>query len=87
MSTDAQPQGVVRFEDILRAIGRYIDANGIQDVILLQSPDGILLRGYRPSEVALRGPALVQHLFSTADIAAIDDEARRRRGTGSRLLQ
>ena len=28
LSTDAQPQGVVRFEDILRAIGRYIDANG-----------------------------------------------------------
>ncbi|HUZ03150.1 MAG TPA: hypothetical protein VMU89_22620 [Thermomicrobiaceae bacterium] len=87
MSTDGQQRGVVRYEDILRAIGRYIDANSLQDVIVLQSPDGILLRGYRQPEMAQRGPTLVQHLFTVADIATIDEEARKRRGTGSRLMQ
>lgn len=87
MSTDGQQHAVIRYEDILRAIGRYIDANSIQDVILLQSPEGILLRGYREAELSQRGPMLVQHLFTVADIATIDEEARKRRGTGSRLLQ
>ena len=86
MSVEGQ-QRPVRYEDILRAIGRYIDTNNLQDVILLQSPEGILLRGYRPAELAQRGPSLMQHLFTAADIAAIDEEARKRRGTGSRLLR
>ncbi|MFO7271475.1 hypothetical protein [Sphaerobacter thermophilus] len=79
-------EGLYRYEDILRAIGRYIDMNNIQDVILLQSEDGILLRGYRPAAAGRHGPALIQYLFTPADLQAIDEEARQRRGTGSPLL-
>lgn len=79
--------GLIRYEDILRAIGRYIDMHEIQDVILLQGEDGILLRGYRRSAEA-PGGALIQHLFTQADLNAIDEEARQRRGRGgtSRLF-
>lgn len=85
MSRDASGN-LYRYEDILRAIGRYIDANQIQDVILLQSEDGILLRGYRQSHPGQPGPSLIQYLFTPADIEAIDEHSRKQRGTGSRLL-
>lgn len=79
---------LVRYEDILRAIGRYIDANHIQDVILLQSEDGILLRGYRRSgDAGGGGASLIQHLFTDQDLRAIDEQSRHRRGSGSRMLQ
>lgn len=75
-----------RYEDILRAIGRYIDKNNIQDVILLQSENGFLLRGYRPAAAGRHGAAFIQYLFTPADLEAIDEEARQQRGTGSGLL-
>lgn len=77
-----------RYEDILRAIGRYIDSNDIQDVILLQSDEGIMLRGYRTSpDRQQRGTRLIQHLFTPADLKRMDEEARQRRGRGSRLFR
>lgn len=76
-----------RYEDILRAIGRYIDENEVQDVILLQAKDGILLRGYRNRlGTAQQGGALIQFLFTDEDIQAIDEASRKRRGRGSRLF-
>ena len=35
----------VRYEDLLRAIGHYIDAHTITDVVLTQIPEGVLLKG------------------------------------------
>ncbi|MDI3340718.1 MAG: hypothetical protein QJR03_09315 [Sphaerobacter sp.] len=82
-----QGDRLYRLEDILRAIGRYIDQNKIEDVILLQSDDGILLRGFRRPGPGQPGGTLVHHFFTAADLKAIDEEARRRRGTGSRLFR
>lgn len=79
-------ENLYRYEDILRAIGRYIDANDVQDVVLLQSQDGILLRGYVTSTDRMqRGTRLIQHLFTSEDLKKIDELARSWRGKGSRL--
>lgn len=86
MSAENQ-QNLYRYEDILRAIGRYIDTNQIQDVILMQSNDGIVLRGYRHGGTgAQTGPTLVQHLFTSDDLKAIDEVSRKRRGRGSPIF-
>jgi hypothetical protein len=75
-----------RYEDILRAIGKYIDEEGLQDVIVLQTEDEIRVHGYRNVSAAggLR-PHLVEHTFTAEEIKQIDEESRRRRGSGSRL--
>jgi len=42
-TTNGAAEYLFRYEDILRAIGRYVDTQGIQDVVLLQLriPDDI----------------------------------------------
>ncbi|MBX6341364.1 MAG: hypothetical protein IRY97_02815 [Thermomicrobiaceae bacterium] len=87
MTASGQTGHLYRYEDILRAIGRYIDANQLQDVILLQSDEGILLRGFRRPRGGAHGHTLVQHLFTPEELAAIDEAARKRRGAGSRLFR
>jgi hypothetical protein len=66
-----------RYEDILRAIGRYVDEHNLQDVVLVQLEGGILLRG-------LSGRRLVEHLFDAEELKRIDDEATRLRRSGRR---
>ena len=91
MSQDRNPSNpLYRYEDILRAIGHYIDTHKMQDVVVLQSDQGILLRGYRMlDDRGQHDPELVQHLFTPDQLAAIDEEARKRRGQQrtSRLFQ
>lgn len=76
-----------RYEDILRAIGRYIDEEGLQDVVVLQSENEIDVHGYR--NVSASGglrPRLIQHTFTAEEIRKIDEASRKRRGGGSRLF-
>jgi hypothetical protein len=76
-----------RYEDILRAIGRYIDEEGIQDVTVVQGDDEIQVHGFR--NVSASGglrPRLIQHTFTAEEIKKIDEESRKRRGSGSRLF-
>lgn len=87
-SSDGAGKLLYRYEDLLRAIGRYIDEHQVQDVVLLQSEQGILLRGFRiGTDRTNRGRQLVQHMFSNDDLTAIDEEARRRRGKGTGLFR
>ncbi|HEX3724565.1 MAG TPA: hypothetical protein VHV31_17375 [Nitrolancea sp.] len=85
-----------RYEDILRAIGRYVDNKGIQDVVLLQLDDGILLRGLQPSgdrggrelvEQLFTSKELVEHVFTADDLKRIDEAAKKERGKGSPLFR
>jgi predicted HAD superfamily phosphohydrolase len=73
-----------RYEDILRAIGRYIDEEGIQDVTVLQTNDEVRVHGYRNVSTtgALR-PRLIEHTFTAEEIRKIHEESQKRRGTGS----
>ncbi|MCS7050334.1 MAG: hypothetical protein NZL87_01825 [Thermomicrobium sp.] len=79
---------VYRYEDLLRAVGRFIDDEQLQDVLIVQTEDGILVRGMqRPRAGGRLTPTFCERLFTKAEIAAILEEGRRRRGTGSKLFQ
>jgi len=79
---------VYRYEDILRAVGRFIDAEQLQDVLILQTEHGVLQPGMPlPRPGARLVPTFCERLFTKAEIAAILEEGRRRRGTGSKLFQ
>lgn len=45
MQPDSDALRGVRYEDLLRAIGHYIDTHAITDVVLTQIPEGVLLKG------------------------------------------
>jgi hypothetical protein len=76
-----------RYEDILRAVGQFIDDEGIQDVIVMQKNDELHVHGYRNvSPSGGLNPVLVERRFSAEEIQQIDEESRRRRGTRSRLF-
>lgn len=85
-----------RYEDILRAIGRYVDDHGLQDVVLLQLESGILMRGLKPSgnaggrelvEHMFTAKEMVEHIFTPEDLKRIAEAAKRDRGTGSPLFR
>ena len=89
-------ESLFRYEDILRAIGRYVDDHGVQDVVLLQLDSGILLRGLEPSgakggrelvEHLFTAKEMVEHVFTAEDLKRIDEAARRDRGKGSPLFR
>jgi hypothetical protein len=80
--------GVYRYEDILRAIGHFIDEHDLQDVVILQTDQGILLRGYhRPRPGDPTPTSFVNHTFTSDEISRIHEASKRRRGTGSKLLR
>ncbi len=87
VTTSGEPL-VFRYEDILRAVGRFIDEEQLQDVLIVQTEHGVLVRGMqRPRPGARLVPTFCERLFTKAEIAAILEEGRRRRGTGSKLFQ
>ncbi|HET7037003.1 MAG TPA: hypothetical protein VFI42_15065 [Thermomicrobiaceae bacterium] len=69
-----------RYEDILRAIGRYIDEHDLQDVVLVQLEQGILLRGQGVADDPRRGRRLIEYLFDAEELRRIDERARQQRG-------
>jgi hypothetical protein len=80
-------KNLYRYEDILRAIGRYIDEEGMQDVVVLETEGEMEVHGYRGVSPggAIR-PRLINHTFSSEELKQIDQESRQRRGKGSRLF-
>lgn len=86
--TSSDESLVYRYEDVLRAIGHFIDEHDLQDVVILQTDEGILLRGYRRPRPGDPTPtSFINRTFTSEEIARIHEEAKQRRGTGSRLLQ
>ena len=95
-STNGASDYLFRYEDILRAIGRYVDTKGIQDVVLLQLDQGILLRGLQPSverggrelvEQFFTAKEMVEHVFTADDLQRINEAAKKERGKGSSLFR
>jgi hypothetical protein len=81
-------KGLYRYEDILRSVGRFIDEQGLQDVVVLQTEDQIRVHGFRNvSQVGGLRPKYVEHTFTAEEIQEIDETSRARRGTGSGLYQ
>jgi hypothetical protein len=71
----------VRYEDLLRALGGYIDQHGLADVLITQIPDGVLLKG-TVIERTPRGAVerITSILFTNDDVLALLQESQRRRG-------
>jgi hypothetical protein len=84
MSSELQNPGhIYRFEEALRAIGRYIDANGLQDVMEIQSKGEFHLHGWRnTSSSGSVKPTQVRHVFTVEDVRRINEQSRKRRGKG-----
>ena len=76
----------VRYEDVLRAVGSYIDQHGFADVVITQLPDGILLKGTvvdRTNRNANERIAAV--LFTNDDVIELLDASERKRGSTDQL--
>lgn len=76
----------VRYEDLLRAVGSYIDTHGFSDVLITQLPDGVLLKGTvidRTKRSANERISAV--LFTNDDVVALLDASARRRGSTDQL--
>ena len=76
----------VRYEDLMRAVGSYIDQNGFTDVLVTQIPDGVLLKGTiidRSARTANEKISAI--LFTNEDIIALLDASFKRRGQTDQL--
>jgi hypothetical protein len=76
----------VRYEDLMRVVGHYIDEHGYSDVVVTQIPDGMLLKGIVIDRTA-RGATerIAAVVFTNDDILALLEESAKRRGTTGQL--
>ena len=73
--------GRVDYEDVLRAIGHFIDEHNFKEVCILELEEGILVRGlvYTANRTGYRTISEA-YLFTNEDIDRILEEAYQRRG-------
>ncbi|HUG14990.1 MAG TPA: hypothetical protein VMM78_08200 [Thermomicrobiales bacterium] len=77
---DASGRYRFRYEDVLRALGNYIDENHFKDVTVLETAEGFLIKGQVVEESAAGWATSPQtYLFTNEDLDAILEEAYRRR--------
>ena len=80
MQPDSDALRGVRYEDLLRAIGHYIDTHAITDVVLTQIPEGVLLKG---TVIERHGAGVAERvtsiLFSPDDIERMVETYRQLR--------
>jgi hypothetical protein len=73
----------IRYEDLLRAVGNYIDQHGYTDVLVTQLPDGVLLKGtVIDRSVSAPHERIASVMFSNADLLELLAESERRRSAG-----
>jgi hypothetical protein len=72
----------IRYADVLRAIGFYLDTSHFHDLTLVETPDGFVITGHSVM-LTERGPAaeLQSYLFADADIELLIEQAFERRGS------
>jgi hypothetical protein len=78
---DASGRYRMRYGDVFRAVGNYLDASGFRDVTLVETPDGFLVKGMllQSAEHAMvLQPAT--YLFTNDDLDALLEQALERRG-------
>lgn len=73
----------VRYEDLMRALGSYVDQHGISDVVITQIPDGILLKGTMIDRSRAQPvEKITATLFTNKDVVELLRSSEKRRGTG-----
>jgi hypothetical protein len=73
--------GRMDYEDVLRAIGHFIDEHNFKEVCIIELEEGILVRGlvYTANRTGYRTISEA-YLFTNEDIDHILEEAYKRRG-------
>ena len=75
----------MRYEDVFRAFGHYIDENRFKDIVIVEVPEGFLIKGQVLQETAGGFVSVPQtYLFTNEDIDVILEDSSRRRRSGSR---
>ena len=70
------------YQDILRALGRFIDANNYVGIRIIETEDGLIFQG-RPSPRSGKikpGPQIETYLITDADLQQLLREAYAQRG-------
>lgn len=70
------------YQDVLRAVGRFIDANQYVGIRIIETEDGLVLQG-RPaprSGKAKPGPQIETYLITDADLKNLLRDAYAQRG-------
>lgn len=72
----------VRYEDVFRAIGNYLDENQFSLIVIAETPEGFLIKGEMVTGT-LRADTFrsqsMTYLFSNDDIDALIENAYQRR--------
>lgn len=75
------------YQDVLRALGRFIDLNNYIDIRILETEDGLIFQG-RPSPKSTKvkpGPQFETYLITDEDLRQLLQEAYQQRGQGTSL--
>jgi hypothetical protein len=70
------------YQDVLRAVGRFIDANQFVGVRIIETEDGLILQG-RPTPRSGKvkpGPQIETYLITDADLQELLRDAYAQRG-------
>ena len=77
---DASGRYRFRYEDVMRALGNYIDQNLFKDITIVETPEGFLIKGQVVRETHQGFQSTPQtYLFTNEDIDAIIEAAYSRR--------
>ena len=72
-----------RYEDTFRAIGNYLDAHRFTQIVMVETSEGFLIKGYTVPEGQVSSDTMYvvpqTYLFSNEDIDALIEQAYRRR--------
>jgi hypothetical protein len=78
----------VRYEDAFRAVGNYLDSNAFTQIVVVETPEGFLIKGQVASAEGI-GDTIYSYpqtyLFTNDDIDTLIEAAYERRGKTDRL--
>ncbi|HYP20334.1 MAG TPA: hypothetical protein VEY08_09685 [Chloroflexia bacterium] len=74
----------VDYEDILRAVGYFIDQNNLKEVCIIELNEGVLVRGIRYTADPKAGYQTISEsfLFTNEDLEKLLEDAYKRRQPG-----
>ena len=73
--------GRVDYEDVLRAVGYFVDQNNIKEVCIIELKEGLLIRGVRYTTDRQAGYQTISEtfLFTHEDLELLLEDAYKRR--------
>jgi hypothetical protein len=72
----------IRYEDAFRAVGNYLDTNSFTQIVVVETPEGFLIKGQVAGEISANDTVYSYpqtYLFANEDIDALIEAAYERR--------